>query len=115
MKFVILIFALLINIKLCFRKLFDNKKLLINSKEYPELDPNPIFLENRNTELEKLATTSSYAKRIIKGYKMKIHIFKETGTEKDKPMEIKGTVKLGDKFQIFTEDDKLKNTFNFLR
>lgn len=115
MKFVILIFALLVNIKLCFKKLFDAKNSLSNQNYHSF---NPIFLESRNkinkVNSEKNTITSEVSRK-FKGYKMKISIFKETDTEHNKPVIIEGIAKLGKTFEIYGEDEKLKNQFSFLK
>lgn len=108
MKFIILIFALLVNIKLCFKRLFDSKNLDIWDNS---LDP--IFLENQKSTI-KNKEKNTYLKK-NNGYRMKITFIKETDIENSKLAEIEGNVKLDTKFEIFGDDGKLKNEFSFLR
>jgi len=118
MKFVILIFALLASISLCFKKLFDKK--LWNSNEInPSIEPS--FLENQNkmnevnTNKNTLSSETSETKRHIKGYTMTMTIFKETDPKESQPTTIKGTIKLGKNFEVYGEDEKLKNQFSYLK
>jgi hypothetical protein len=117
MKFIILIFALLLSIKLCLKKILD-KKILHSIKNNPSQEIT--FLENKikfKTENEKKNLISSRSKNSngYKGYKMKITIFKETDNDKSEPTILKGIVKLGKAFEIYGINDEFKNQFSFLK
>jgi hypothetical protein len=117
MKFVILIFALLLGINLCLKKIL-NKELLNSIYNNPSQEIS--FLENKiklklENNKKNLISSRSKFQDDFKGYKMKITIFKETDNEQSLPLILNGIVKLKKTFVIYGEDKTLKNEFSFLK
>lgn len=125
MKFITFIFALLLSIKLCLKKIND-KNTLDSSLRNPSLEMT--FIEN-NLKMKKSYLSSQNLFKSLggKGYKMKLTFFKETDDDKTAPVVKNGIVKLGLQkgdqdtnkkllFFIFElKTEKLVHQFSFLK
>jgi hypothetical protein len=113
MKFVILILSFILKINICFKRIFEEKKQIINREVFP------VFLENKlktkKTNIEKSSLSTEVDLRKLNGYKMKITVYQENDTEETKPTELNTIVKLDKSFDMYGEDNKLQNKESFLK
>jgi len=106
MKFVILIFTILVNIKLSFTRYFDVSNS-IASKNSPF--SMPIFLE------KKSFSKQAYRIKKNRSYKMKITIIKDIDKENDAPLVVKGNIKMDKNFEIYDRENNSENKISFIK
>lgn len=111
MKFIILLFTILVNIKLYCSKLYELKNSL--SGGHSEFK-SPIFLEKKSFS-KKSTSTKSMKKQRNKSYKMKITIIKDIDKESDAPLIVKGNVRLDKNFEVYSKEDTLTNSISFIK